>query len=109
MNKALSIATVVLTAWAGAAVVPTLAQQPGAPAHAQEEGMGTSTDRMGHGMMGGDMMDHGMMSGHMMSHGMMGGGMMAGSHGGMMRSMDGGNGRPNSQWQTHPPHDRSSD
>jgi hypothetical protein len=42
-------------------------------------------------------MDHGMMSGRMMSGGMMGSGCA-----GMMQSMNSGDGRPNSQWQTHP-------
>ena len=43
---------------------------------------------MGHGMMGG---------------GMMGGGMMSGGCAGMMQSMNGGDGRPNSQWLSHAP------
>ena len=51
--------------------------------------------------------DHGMSMGHM-GQGMMGGGMMSGRMmagcADMMQSMNnGGNGRPNSQWQKHPP------
>lgn len=38
-----------------------------------------------------------------MGHGMMGGGMMSGGCAGMMQSMNGGDGRPNSQWQSHVP------
>lgn len=46
--------------------------------------------------------DRGMSMGHM-GPGMMGGGMMAGCAD-MMQSMNnGGNGRPNSQWQKRPP------
>lgn len=51
--------------------------------------------------------DHRMTMGHM-GQGMMGGGMMSGSMmagcADMMQSMNnGGDGRPNSQWQKHPP------
>ena len=51
--------------------------------------------------------DHGMSMGHM-GQGMMGGGMMSGRMmagcADMMQSMNnGGDGRPNSQWQKHPP------
>ena len=38
-----------------------------------------------------------------MGHGMMGGGMMSGGCAGMMQSMNGGDGRPNSQWLSHVP------
>ena len=38
-----------------------------------------------------------------MGHAIMGGGMMSGGCAGMMRSMNGGDGRPNSQWQSHSP------
>ena len=38
-----------------------------------------------------------------MGHGMMGGGMMSGGCAGMMQSMNGDDGRPNSQWQSHAP------
>ena len=48
---------------------------------------------MGHGMMGG---------------GMMASGMMAGGCAGMMQSMNGGDGRPNSQWQTPPARQRDA-
>lgn len=69
-----------------------------APAFAQNDTQarpdrGMSTDHMGQGMMGRGMMGGGMMSG----------GRMAGCAD-MMQSMNnGGNGRPNSQWQKHPP------
>jgi hypothetical protein len=54
------------------------------------------------------MPDHGMSMGHkgqgMMRGGMMSRGMMAGGCSEMMQSMNnGGGGRPNSQWQKHPP------
>lgn len=43
-------------------------------------------------------------TGHgMTGRGMMRGGMMSGGCGGMMQSMNGSDGRPNSQWQSHPP------
>jgi hypothetical protein len=45
--------------------------------------------------------DHGMSMGHM-GPGMMGGGMSFGCAD-MMQPVNGGSGRPNSQWQKHPP------
>jgi hypothetical protein len=44
--------------------------------------------------------DH--MDRRMMSRGEMSGGMMGGGCAGMMQSMNGGDGRPNTQWRTHP-------
>lgn len=72
----------------GGLIVPALAEAPGGSQTMPDQDMGMG--RMGHGMM-----SSGMMSGDMM------GGCMS-----MMRSMNGG-GRPNSQWQKHPPADRS--
>jgi hypothetical protein len=51
-----------------------------------------------------------MMSGHMMGHGMMsGGGMMTGGCANMMQSMDGADGRPNSQWHKRSPDNSTPD
>ena len=75
----------------GGLVVPARAEPPGGSQMMPNRDMG-----MGHreqGMSGGGMMS----SGGMMSGEMMGGCM------GMMQSTDHGNGRPNSQWQKHPP------
>lgn len=73
-----------LAAVLGGLVVPALAEAPGGSPAMPDQGMG-----MGH-----------------MGHGMMSGGMMGGCMG-MMQSMNNGNGRPNSQWQKHPPADHS--
>lgn len=78
-----------LAAVLGGLIVPALAEMPGGSQAMPGRDIG-----MGH-------MGHGMTSGRMMSGGMMGGCM------GMMPSMDNANGRPNSQWQKHPPADRS--
>lgn len=86
------VTAAVLAAGIGGLIVPALAQT--------SDGMGGGPDQgMGH-------MDRGMMSGGMMRGGMSGG-MMGGGCSGMMRSMNGGAGRPNSQWHTHPPAGRS--
>jgi hypothetical protein len=85
-----------LAAILGGLVVPALAEAPGGSPSMPGMGMGHT----GQGMSGG-MMGHGMMSGGTMSGGMMGGCM------GMMQSMNHGNGQPNSQWQKHPPAERS--
>jgi hypothetical protein len=74
-----------LAAGLGGLIVPALAEAPGGSQTTPDQGMGTG--RMGHGMMSG---------------GMMSGGMMSGGCGGMMQSMNGDGGRPNSQWQKHP-------
>ena len=67
----------------GGFVVPSLAQDSG--------GMGRMPD---HSMTG---------------HRMMGQGMMSGGCADMMQSMAGGDGRPNSQWRTHPRSDAAPD
>ena len=84
----------VAAAAAGALIVPALAQAPNGAGSAPPQGPGMSMGRTGHGMMG---------------RGMMRGGMMSGSCAGMMGSMAGGDGRPNSQWQTHRPEDGAPD
>lgn len=66
----------------GGLVLPALAQTP-------DDGKTVPGQSMG-----------GMGDGGQMSRGMMGG-MMSGSCSGMMQSMAGGDGRPNSQWQRH--------
>jgi hypothetical protein len=73
-----------LTAVLGGVIVPALAAAPDEARTMPDRDM-----RMGH-------MGHGMMSGDMM------GGCMS-----VMRSMNSTDGRPNSQWQKHPPGDRS--
>jgi hypothetical protein len=70
----------------GGLMVPALAETSGGSQTMPGRDMGTG--RMGHGM------SDGMMSGDMS-------GCMS-----MMRSMNNGDGRPNSQWQKHPPGDR---
>ena len=83
MSFGSKLSIVALAAALGGAIVPALAQN----------GSG--------GMQG--MLDHGMGMGHM-SQGMMHGGMMSGGCSEMMQSMNnGGDGRPNSQWQKHSP------
>jgi hypothetical protein len=81
-----SLIAAALAAVLGALIVPALAQ--GTQTMPKQ---GTGEGDMGRGMMSG-----GTMSGDMM------GGCMS-----MMQSMNNGNGRPNSQWQKHPPADRS--
>lgn len=68
------------------------------PAYAQvrDDTAGTR-DQIMHGMHGRDHMDH-----RMMSRGDMSADMMSSGCNGMMRSMKGGDGRPNSQWRAHP-------
>jgi hypothetical protein len=63
------------------------------PAMAQTRGDGGTSPDGGMNDMG---MGNGAMSGRHMGQGM-----MAGGCAGMMQSMNGGGGRPNSQWQTH--------
>ena len=96
-----TLALVAIAAVLGSFVVPALAQGIGSMEPMPDQAIGR-----GHGMMGGGMMGHGMMGHGMMSGGMMNGGMMGG---GMMSGMMGGDGRPNSQWQTHPHENSSSD
>lgn len=96
-----TLTLVAIVAALGSVVAPALAQESGSMERMPDQGMG-----MGHGMMGGGTMGRGMMGHGMMSGGMMSGGMMGG---GMMSTMMGGDGRPNSQWQTHPHENSSSD
>ena len=77
-----------MAALLGGLIVPALAETSGGSQTTPGQDMGMG--RMGHGMSGG-MTSGGDMSGCM----------------GMMRSMNNGDGRPNSQWQKHPPGDRS--
>jgi hypothetical protein len=85
-----------LAAGIGGLIVPALAQNRSGAGDAPDQGMGRS---MGHGMMGGGMMAGGMMRREMMS----------GGCGGIMQSMNGGDGRPNSQWQKHRPDNAKPD
>lgn len=80
-----SLIVAVLAAGIGGLIVPALAQTQGGGAGGPNWGMGR--------MNGGGRMGHGMMSS---------GGMMGGGCAGMMQSMNGGDGRPNSQWHTRP-------
>lgn len=80
-------AAAVLAAAIGGLKVPAFAQMQG-PAEGPANG---GMDQM----QGGARMGHGMMSQGGMSRGMMSGGCA-----GMMQSMNGGDGRPNSQWHT---------
>lgn len=91
IQQALAVGAVI--AAIGGLIVPTLAQDRGGVGSVPDQGMTMDMGRTGHGMTG-----RGMMHGDMMR-----GGMMSGSCGGMMQSMNGGDGRPNSQWQAHPP------
>jgi hypothetical protein len=85
IGSKLSVA--VLTAALGGVIVPALAQD-GANGMQSRQNHGMSMGQMGRGMMG---------------NGMMAGSMMAGCAD-MMQSMNnGGDGRPNSQSQKHPP------
>lgn len=84
-----SLAVAALAAGIGSLIAPALAQTQGGSGRAPDRGMGRMDD--------GGHMGHGMMSRDGMSDGVMGGGCA-----GMMQSMNGGDGRPNSQWQTHP-------
>lgn len=77
----------VLAAALGALIAPAFAQS-GSSGMSSPPDHGMSIGQMNRGMMG---------------HGMMSGNMMAGCAD-MMQSMNnGGDGRPNSQWQKHPP------
>ncbi|MBN9564287.1 MAG: hypothetical protein J0H14_26705 [Alphaproteobacteria bacterium] len=76
------LAVAVFAAGIGGLIVPALAQMHDGAGNAPNQGMSR--------MEG---------SGHM-GHGTMPGGMMAGGCAGMMQSMNGGGGRPNSQWRS---------
>lgn len=86
MHVQQTLVIAVLAAIVGGLIAPALAQPPDTP-----QDPGTSMDtrhRMGRGMTG---------------QGMMAGGMMQSGCAGMMQSMNGGDGRPNSQWPAHRP------
>jgi hypothetical protein len=88
IQQALTLAA--LAAGLGGMILPALAQDPDSMRTMPGKAMGQMTEggRAGHGMMSGRMMSRGMMSGDGCA--------------GMMQSMNGGNGRPNSQWHSHP-------
>jgi hypothetical protein len=88
MSLGSKLSIVALAAALGGLIVPAIAQNnPGSMQGPPDQGMS-----MGH-------MGQGMMRGGMMSRGMMGGGCAE-----MMQSMNnGGDGRPNSQWQKPSP------
>ena len=88
-----ALSVVAFAAALGGLVIPAFAQN-------NSGGMRSMPD---HGMSTGHM-GQGMMRGGTMSRGMMGGGCAE-----MMHSMNNGGGRPNSQWQKHPPRDATSD
>lgn len=88
MHARQTLAAAIFAAAIGGLIVPALAQSRKGAESAPDQGMNMDMSRTGHGMMG---------------RGMMRGGMMSGGRGGMMQSMNGGDGRPNSQWQSHPP------
>lgn len=87
MSIRYALTIVGLAAGIGGLILPALAQTQDNKENMPDQHMG----RMESGHMG-----HGMMSGR----GMMGG-KMSGGCAEMMRSMNGGDGQPNSQWQTH--------
>jgi hypothetical protein len=87
MTVANKLTIAALAAALGALVAPAFAQNDSSDMQSRHD-RGTSMGHMGQGMMGG---------------GMMSGGMMAGCAE-MMQSMNnGGDGRPNSQWQKRTP------
>ncbi len=89
------LAAAALAAVLGGLILPALAQAPGGMDGMPDRGMGTG--RMGQG------------TGHgMMSRGMMGGSIMGSGCAGMMQSMNGGGGQPNSLWRVHPPSGRAT-
>jgi hypothetical protein len=89
MDARHALAAAAFSAMLGGLVLPALAQARDRAGDGRDPAVG-GTETRSH-------MGHGMMSGRMMSRGMMGGGCA-----GMMQSMNGGDGRPNSQWQAHP-------
>lgn len=86
MTLANKFTAVVLAAALGALIAPAFAQN-GSSGMPSPSDHGMAMGHMGHGMMGG----------------MMSGSMMAGCAGMMQSTNNGANGRPNSQWQKHPP------
>jgi hypothetical protein len=77
------LGVVALAAVLGGLIVPALAQNDSDSARRMPR-QGMDMGNVGQGMMHGGMMSHGMMSG---------------GCAGMMQSMNGGGGPPNSQWQ----------
>jgi hypothetical protein len=75
-------------------IVPAFGQDRSGAASPPDRGMTMGQGHTGHRTTGRDMMR---------------GGMMAGGCGGVMQSMNGGGGRPNSQWQRHPPGNAAPD
>lgn len=73
----------------GGLIAPALAQTQSGAGNAPNQGM-----HMGHNMTGRGMMD---------------GGMMSGGCSRMMQSMNGGDGRPNSQWRHNSPSEGTPD
>jgi len=90
-----SLAAAVVVAGIGGLIVPALAQM--------QDHAGSPPDRGMNQMEGSGRTAHGMMSRGGMSRGMMGG------CAGMMQSMNGGDGRPNSQWRARPPNGSAPD
>ncbi len=88
MHVRQTLAAAIFAAAIGGLIVPALAQDKDGAGSPPDQGMNIDMGRTGHRVMG---------------RGMMRGGMMSGGCGGMMQSMNGGDGRPNSQWQSHPP------
>lgn len=80
-------AVAVLAAALGALIAPAFAQNSSSGMQSRPD-HGMSMGHMGQGMMSGDRMS---------------GSMMAGCADMMQSMSNGGNGRPNSQWQKHPP------
>lgn len=87
MHVRQTLTAAIFTAAIGGLIVPALAQSGNGASSAPDQGMNMDMGRTAHGMTG---------------RGRMRGGMMSGGCGGMMQSMNGGDGRPNSQWQSHP-------
>jgi hypothetical protein len=89
MTLGKKLAAAVLGMVFAALIAPAFAQNGSSDTQRRSD-RSMSMGHMGHGMMGGDMMSGGMMPGCA----------------GMMQSMNnGGDGRPNSRWQKHPPQD----
>lgn len=80
-----NLSVVALAAALGSLIIPAFAQNGSDDMQSGPE-QGMRTHHMGQGMMGGRMMSRGRMVGGCSE---------------MMRSMNNGGGRPNSQWQKH--------
>ena len=90
MNTRYALAIAGLATGIGCLVLPALAQTQGEASSPSDRSIGG----MGHSRS--------------TNRNMMGG-MMSGGCAGMMQSMNGGDGRPNSQWRTHPRDDGTPD